>query len=37
MDSVRAGRPDKGFAELHSPSVLGDIDEENNQPVGADR
>ena len=36
MGSVRAGRPDKGFAELHAPGVSGDIDEENNQAVDSD-
>ena len=36
MGSVHAGRPDKGFAELHVPGVSGDIDEENNQAVDSD-
>ena len=36
MGSVHAGRPDKGFAELHAPDVSGDIDEENNQAVDSD-
>ena len=36
MGSVRAGRPDKDFAELHALGVSGDIDEENNQAVDSD-
>ena len=36
MVSVHAGRPDKGFAELHPPGILGNIDEENNQAVDSD-
>ena len=36
MGSVHAGRPDKGFAELHAPGVSGDIEEENNQAIDSD-